>query len=76
MDRKGIGLIFIFLSAAMWLQSFTYIALNTAFLNIQSTKSVMESFLNSGQAGSLLTAVMCAALGLMFIKIDSLDEVL
>lgn len=75
MDRKDIGLIFVFLGAAMWLQSFTYFALNTAFLNESSTESIIESFLNSGRTGSLLVALMCAALGLMLIKFDSLEEV-
>lgn len=75
MDRKDVGLIFVFLGAAMWLQSFTYVALNTAFLNGSSGESIIGSFLNSGRTGSFLIAIMCAALGIMLIKFDSLEEV-
>ena len=33
MDKKDFGLLFVFLGAAMWVQAFTYAALNTAFVN-------------------------------------------
>ena len=32
MDKKDLGLLFVFLGAAMWVQAFTYAALNTAFV--------------------------------------------
>ncbi len=75
MNRKKFGLIFVFLGAAMWLQSFTYVAMNTAFLNGNTGAGIIESFLNSGKTGSLIVSLMCAALGIMLIKFDSLEEV-
>ena len=75
MDRKDTGLIFMFMGAIMWLQSFTSAVMNTAFLNAHSAEGIIESLLNSGRTGSLIIAVMCAALGLMLIKFDSLEEI-
>ena len=49
--------------------------MNTAFLNGNTGEGIIESFLNSGKTGSLMVSLMCAALGIILIKFDSLEEV-
>ena len=54
MDKKDFGLLFVFLGAAMWVQAFTYAALNTAFVNSGTSGSCFESFISYGNAGSCI----------------------
>ncbi len=71
MDKKDLGLLFVFLGAAMWVQAFTYAALNTAFVYSSTSLSCFKSFLGYGNAGSFICAVLCAVFGILLIKFDS-----
>ena len=74
MDKKELGLLFMFLGAAMWVQAFTYAALNTAFVNSGDSVSCGKSFIGYGNGGSFILAVLCVIFGLLLIKFDKKDK--
>ncbi|MCJ7855115.1 hypothetical protein MUJ63_02230 [Lachnospiraceae bacterium NSJ-143] len=68
MDKRFAGLLLAFMGAAMWIQAFTYAALNSGILNTGFTGGFLKTFLGYGTAGSLVCSLLCAALGIVLIK--------